>query len=159
MTELEPEEELAVLDMYAKLVDARIKQLRAALPELMRQQRVKLRAVEAADGTEVANIRYSPGNVTAKITDEAAAVRWCGTVHPGEVEEVVTIRPAFRKLLLEYSAKSGHPGEAGVDPRTGERLDFIVVERGTPYVKVEPTEQGRERVRALAGGSPREILS
>lgn len=159
MTELEPEEELAVLDMYVKLLGERIKQLRGELPDRMRAQKVKLRPVESADGTEVANVRYSPGNISAKITDEEAAVRWCGAVHPGEVEEVVAIRPAFRKLLLEYSAKAGRPGEAGVDPRTGARLDFIVVERGTPYVKVEPTEQGRERVRALAGGSPREILS
>ena len=45
-------------------------------------------------------------------------------------------------------------GSHGIDPATGEELPFITVVKGDPFVTVTKTQEGIERMRALALGFP-----
>lgn len=138
------EEELAGLDLVIKALQARAKVLRERLPAEMAKRKVEVvAAYDDAGTTKLARVRYVAGNTTATVTDEDAFVRWCGARYPGELEEIVRVTEGFAKKLLMYSQKVGKPGDKGVDPATGEPLDFIEVQRGAPYVKVESTEEGQ----------------
>ena len=61
------------------------------------------------------------------------------------------VNPAFLKKLLDV-AGSLPVGSKGLDPSTGEELDFIEVQQGNPYVTVTTTDEGRDRMATLAGG-------
>lgn len=144
------EEELAALDMVIKALQERAKVLRDELPAEMAARKVELVSAYTDDGAEkIAKVRYVAGNVGAHLADEKAALEWCAQRYPERLQDVVIIDPGFIVGLLGYAKRVCKPGESGVDPNTGERLDFIKVERGNPYVKVEATEEGRERVAAF----------
>lgn len=106
------------------------------------------------DGTKLGAVSRSEGRKSAKVRDEAAALAWCVQNYPDEVRVVRVINPVFLKTLLDVS-KTQPVGGPGVDPRTGEELPFIEVSQGSPYVSVTTTEEGVERMTALAYGFPK----
>jgi hypothetical protein len=145
-------EKLAALETYVKTLKEETDRLRAALPKDMAARHIEKVGAYLPDGTKMASVALSDGRITAKVTDEAAALRWCLKTYPDEVEvqTVQTIRPAFLKMLTESS--KAEPVGPGVDRRTGEALPFIEVTRGNPFIVVTTTEEGVSRMRALADG-------
>lgn len=143
-------EKLAAMETYLKPLTAIAKALRAKVTEDMGVRRVERVGAYLPDGTKMASVGYSNGRKTAKVTDPAAALRWCLHAYPDEI--VKAVNPAFLKALTDYAQKMCAVGEPGVDPRTGEILDFIEVVQGSPYVTVTTTDEGVQRMAALAGG-------
>lgn len=150
MTEMSGGDLLAALDTVVKTLAERVKTLRATVEATMGSTRAERIGAYAGDEKLAAIERY-PGNLTARVVDERAAVKWCGELYPHNLDEIVVIQPAFLTSILEHSAKTRRPGEHGVDPKTGQVLDWIVIERGSPYVKVAPTEDGRAVAQQIAG--------
>lgn len=143
-------EKLAALETYLKTLEPIAKALRAQVTADMGARRVERVGAYLPDGTKMAAVGYSGGRKTAKVTDSAAALKWCQAQYPEAI--VQAINPAFLKAITDHSAKVGFVGEPGVDPHTGELLTFIEVVQGNPYVTVTTTTEGVDRLAALAGG-------
>lgn len=141
-------EKLAALETYIKVLEPVAKALRLRVTLDMGRSRVEKVGAYLPDGTKMASVSRSEGAERAKVTNDLAALAWCLERHPDEVETVQVIRPAFLKMLLDAAKAAG----TGVDPRTGEALPFIEVQRGAPYVSISTTEGGVERMTALAHG-------
>lgn len=145
-------EMLAALETYVKTLTALSKDLRARVTADMGLQHLEKVGAYLPDGTKMASVARQPGNKSARVANEAAALKWCLARYPDEVQTVQVIRPAFLKVLLDTAKASGKPGDAGVDPHTSELLPFIEVVQGSPFVKVETTDEGVQRMEALAHG-------
>lgn len=142
-------EKLAALGTYLKVLGEAEKGLRAAVTEDMGKRHVEKVGAYLPDGTKIASVSRLDGNRSVKVTDPAAALAWCTKRYPDEI--VQAINPAFLKKLLDV-AGSLPVGSKGLDPATGEELEFIEVRQGAPYVVVTTTEDGRDRMTALANG-------
>lgn len=142
-------EKLTAVETYMKTLGAWSTTLRAQVTKDLGERHVEKIGAYLPDGTKLGSVAHSKGRKTAKVTDQAAALRWCADKYPGEI--VAAINPAFVARLLEV-AKAGQVGEPGVDPFTGEVLDFIEVVQGNPFVTVTTTDEGVDRMAALAGG-------
>lgn len=147
--ELTDAEKLAALGTYIKVLTETEKALRAAVTADMGRRHVEKVGAYFPDGVKLASVTRSDGKKTAKVTDSAAALRWCLQRYPEAI--VQAINPAFLKSITDYSAKVGQIGDPGVDPRGGEALDFIEVVRGNPYVTITTEDAGVDRMTALAG--------
>lgn len=143
-------EQLVALQSYLKALKPQEEALRAATLADMRTARAERVGAYMPDGMKIGAVGYNPGNKTAKVTDDAAALRWCIAHYPDEI--IQAINPAFLKRLLDVAKTLGEVGEPGVDPLTGEALPFIEVTRGTPFVTATPTKEGVAVMSALAGG-------
>jgi hypothetical protein len=144
-------EKLAALETYLKVLKASAEALRTRVTADMGVRRVERVGAFLPDGTKLAAVSRSDGRKSVKVTDEAAALAWAERNYPGEVQSVRAIRPAFLKKLLDV-AGSLPVGSAGLDVSTGEELPFIEVTQGNPYVMVTTTDDGVERIAALANG-------
>lgn len=142
-------EKLAALGTYIKVLTEMEKALRASVTASMGARRVEKVGAYLPDGTKMASVGRSAGKKGARVTDQAAALRWVRDKYP--TETVVTINPAFLKKLTDAAA-AGAVGEPGFDPATGQILDFIEVYQGNPYVTITTTTEGRNRMAQLAGG-------
>lgn len=143
-------EKLTAIDSYIKTLTTMAKELRTKVTDEMGMRRTERVGAYLPDGTKIGAVTHSAGNKTAKVIDQEAALKWCTDRYPDEI--VRAINPAFLKGLLDAAKATGSPGEPGYDPRTGEVLDFIEVVRGAPYVVVTTTDDGVDRMRALAFG-------
>lgn len=142
--------ELVQLEIELKAMQARKEQLRADIYAAMKAGRIEKVGGYVGE-KKLATVSLHPGNVTAKLIDERAAIEWIGRNHPGELDDVVVINPAYQRKLLEHAKATGRPGEFGTDPDDKEiGLPFIEVQRGAPYVKVEYTDDGQEHIEAAA---------
>lgn len=150
MIELTDAEQLTALETYVKTLKTMTDALRAKITADLGARHVEKVGAYLPDGVKLGAVAYRPGNKTAKVIDPAAALRWCITTYPDEI--VRAVNPAFLKALTDFAQKTGKVGEPGVDPRTGEVLDFIKVVQGAPYVAVTTTEEGVQRMEALAHG-------
>jgi hypothetical protein len=144
-------EKLAALDTYLKVLGETASALRASVTAEMGARHDERVGAFLPDGTKIASITRSSGNRKARITDEAAALKWCQNRYPTEVVAVEMIRPAFLKKLMDV-AGSLPLGSKGLDAATGEELPFIEVQQGAPYVTVTKTDEGKARMTALAHG-------
>lgn len=143
-------EQLTALGTYIKTLKAIEDGLRASVTEDLKARRVEKVGAYLPGGEKIGAVAYRAGNKSATVTDSGAALRWALARHPEAVVQMVA--PAFLKSLTDYAAKVGQPGEPGVDPETGEVLDFIEVRQGRPYVTVTTTPEGVARMTALAHG-------
>lgn len=141
-------ERLAALGTYVKVLGQIEKALRARVTADMGAMHVEKVGAYLPDGTKMGSVSYSNGQTSARVTDEAAALKWCLDRYPEEVQTVQMIRPAFLKVLLDTAKVDG----AGVDRKTGEVLPFIEVTRGAPYVTITTLSDGVRRMAALAHG-------
>lgn len=154
--ELTDKQKLVALETYAKFIKTITDDLREKVTAEMKANDDERSGARMPDGTKIGAITYSEGRRTAKVTDEAAALAWCERVHPSEVQTIKIIRPAYLKMLLDLAKADDAPaGAHGVDPETGEELDFIEVQQGNPYISVTSTAEGLARMSALASGFPR----
>jgi hypothetical protein len=149
-TGLTEAEQLAALETYLKPLKAIADNLRARVTADMGKRHVEKVGAYLPDGTKMASVGLSDGNVSVKVTDPAAALKWCIEKYPEELVEAVN--PAFLKKLTEHAKAVGKVGDPGVDPHTGEMLPFIEVVKGNPFVRVTTTEEGVQRMEALAHG-------
>lgn len=145
-------EKLAALGTYTKVLGDIEKNLRAAVTADMGKRHVEKVGAYLPDGTKMASVSRSEGKKTAKVTNPAHALLWCAKHYPDEI--VKAINPAFLKKLLDAAA-TRPVGSKGFDPATGEELTFIEVQQGSPYVTVTTTDEGRDRMTALAQGFTR----
>lgn len=144
-------EKLTALQSYIKALKPIEEALRAAVTADLGARRVERVGAYLPNSSEkLGAVGYNPGRKTATVTDSAAALRWCLERHPEAV--IAAITPSFLKGLTDYAARVGEVGESGVDPDTGEALDWITVKQGAPYVTVTPTKLGVDRMTALARG-------
>lgn len=148
---LTDDQQLAALGTYIRVLAGTEKALRAKVTAQMGKDHNERKGAYLPDGTKMAAITRSDGKKTAKLVDEAAALEWCLKRYPTEVISVQMIRPAFLKKLLDV-AGSLPSGSEGLDARTGERLPFIEVQQGSPYVIVTTTDEGEARMVELAHG-------
>jgi hypothetical protein len=148
--ELTDAEKLAALGTYIKVLTEMEQALRADVTKDMGARKVEKVGAYLPDGTKMASVTRSNGRKTARVQDAAAALRWCIKQYPEAI--VQAINPAFLKGITDYSAKVGTVGDPGVDPRTGEALDFIEVVQGNPYVSITTTTEGVASMAALAHG-------
>lgn len=157
--ELTDKQKLVALDTYIKYVSTIADSLRVRVTKQMGDADEERVGAKLPDGTKLGAISYSEGRRTAKVTDEANALAWCQRVHPSEVQTVTIIRPAYLKMLLDLAKADNAPaGAHGVDPETGEELDFIEVMQGAPYISVTATTEGKERMSELALGFPQMMI-
>jgi len=157
--ELTDKQKLVALETYAKFIKSITDGLRVRVTEQMGKDDEERVGAKLPDGTKLGAITYSEGRRSAKVTDEDAALAWCELVHPDEVQTVKVIRPAYLKMLLDLAKADDAPaGSHGVDPTTGEELDFIEVVQGLPFISVTSTKDGTERMAALAMGFPQHML-
>lgn len=144
-------ERLAALGAYLKVLTEMEKKLRAEVTRDMGERHVEKVGAYLPDGTKLASVGRSGGRRTAKLVDEGAALFWCKLRYPEEVATIQVIRPAFLKKLMDVAGSL--PAESkGLDPATGEILDFIEVQQGNPYVTITMTDDGRDRMTTLANG-------
>lgn len=148
-------EQLAAVETYLKALKPIGAALRTRVTEDMGTRRVERVGAYLPDGTKMAAVGYRAGAKTAKVTDPAAALRWCLDRYPDEI--VKAINPAFLTALLDVAKVGGAVGEPGVDPRTGEILNFIEVVQGPPGVTVTTTKEGVARMETLARGFARTL--
>lgn len=141
-------EKLAALETYIKVLKPIADALRVKVTANMGAMHAERVGAFLPDGTKLAAVSHSDGRKGVKVTDEAAALKWAIERHPSEVVTVQVIRPAFLKMLLDDAKANG----IGVDRSNGEVLPFIEVTTGTPYVSVLTTDEGVERMSALANG-------
>lgn len=149
-TGLTDAEKLSALETYLKTLTAMSKELRAKVTADMGRRHDERVGAYLPDGTKMASVGYSGGAKKAKVTDPAAALRWCMKQYPDEI--IGAINPAFLKKLTDHALAVGQVGEPGVDPLTGEMLPFIEVVQGSAYVSVTTTNEGVQRMEALAYG-------
>lgn len=144
-------EKLTALQTYLKALKPIEEELRRKVTADLRERRVERVGAYLPGMTEkIGAVGYNPGRKSAKVVDSAAALRWCLERHPEAVVQAIT--PGFLKGLTDYASRMGEVGESGVDPYTGEALDFIEVVQGDPYVTVTVTKEGVARMTALANG-------
>jgi hypothetical protein len=141
-------EQLAALETYIKTLKTIADELRVTVTADMGARHVERVGAYLPDGTKMAAVGYSDGRKSARVTDEAAALRWCLEQYPDEVQTTQAIRPAFLKTLLDLAKIDG----VGVDRSTGEVLPFIEVSTGAPFISVTTTKEGVARMEALAHG-------
>jgi hypothetical protein len=143
-------EKLVAISTYVKVLKSMEGPLRdAALDDLLSVKSERVGAY-LPGGEKIGTVGVVSGSKKAVVTDEAKALRWVLSTYPGAV--IQSISPSFLKSLLDHAAKSGMPGEPGVDPETGELLDFIEVRQGDPHVSVSTTKEGVARMTQLAHG-------
>jgi hypothetical protein len=146
--ELTDAEKLTALGTYIKTLQRIEKEMRAAVTKDMGARKVE-RVGAYLGPVKIGTVGYSDGRRTVHVND-AEALAWCRRTHPGEVETVERVRPAFMDKLTAVAASL--PLGYGLDPATGEQLRFIEIVRGAPYVTVATTEEGVERMEAIANG-------
>lgn len=143
-------EKLAALETYIKVLKPVADALRVKVTANMGAMHAERVGAFLPDGTKLAAVTHSDGRKGVKVTDDDALLKWCLDRHPDEVTTVTVqaVRPAYLKVLLDDAKSNG----GGVDRLTGEVLPFIEVTTGTPYVSVLTTDEGVERMSALANG-------
>jgi hypothetical protein len=149
MTELTDAEKLTALDMYVKALKPHGDALRARITDDFSARKVEKLGAYLPDGTKIGSVSYRKGAVTARITDDQAALRWAMEKHPEQIMQAV--RPAFLAMLLDVAKKDGIPGACGYDPADGEALEWIEIVQGPPGVTVTTTPEGKARMAEIAG--------
>lgn len=83
------------------------------------------------------------------VADEAALLKWVAHRYPGEIEEILRIRPAFAAALLKALEVDG---DMVVYPETGEIVPGVTVRPGgvARSLTITPTAEAKGVARAYA---------
>lgn len=134
----------------AKLVGDEIKNIeKAAKGELLEQMSdLGVRSLDVeVDDVKLAVISKTAGKLSAKVTDEAALLKWVKANRPDQLRQVV--EDAYVKALLKSAVENGD----AVDEETGELIPGIEVAQGTAFLSARPTAEAKDRMRELLNGS------
>lgn len=135
----------------AKLVGDEIKNIeKAAKGELLEQMSgLGVRSLDVeVDDVKLAVISKTAGKLSAKVTDEAALLKWVKANRSDQLRQVV--EDAYVKALLKSAVENG----AAVDEETGEVIPGIEVAQGAPFVSARPTAEAKALMSDLLKGSP-----
>ena len=143
--ELTSVQQLVALDAYSKALSPHVAALRERVKQEMQAADDERKAAKLPDGTKIGAVSYRKGAVTARVTDEAAALAWCLQKHPEHIMQA--IRPAFLAKLLDEAKKEG----VGVDTSSGEILPWITVSQSDPGITVTSTAEGKAFAASLVG--------
>ena len=134
--------------------DLRARLLAEVLPGAREPAAVDVDGKPVVVGAVTAKKADPGGQVTAAVTDLDALVKWCQQHVPDEVETIVTVRPAFQKVLLNMvKGLGGWP-----DRTTGELIDVDGIETSltgpsSGGLMVTKTDDGPALIRAeIAAG-------
>ncbi|MCP3770024.1 MULTISPECIES: hypothetical protein [Streptomyces] len=117
--------------------------LRAARAELA----LKSMRVTLPDDTPIATLTLIDPRPAVVVADEDAFTAWVAANHPGEVETLVQVRPAWKQEFLGRLACSGPAAGPVADPHTGEVI---------PGLAVAPAPEPRSfSLRPVPGGAER----
>lgn len=134
------------LDLYIKALGDQAKALRSQVHKQMLADHDERKAAVLPDGVKIGSIGIRKGSTSARVTNDAALLRWVVEKHPEQIMQA--IRPAFVAMLLDASKKEG----IGYDPTSGEILDFIEVTTGPGGITITTTPEGKDRMAQVAGG-------
>lgn len=135
---------LAVTTVIADAAKERKDQLRAQLQDALDTLGADAVRAELPDGTRVARTAMVVPAATATVTDEDMFVKHVSVASPHNVQTLVLVREAYRKLLLERLVP-GPDGQA-VDPDTGELVPGVAFRERAPYVSTRFDKGGRDAV-------------
>lgn len=95
----------------------------AALLDLRREHGMKSAVITLPDGTPIGTVTLTEPNDSFQVVDDKAFLRWVEDNHPNEVEYVPTVRPSFKKMLLEgWAENTTDDGVVVTDKETGEQV-------------------------------------
>jgi hypothetical protein len=137
--------DIALALVVLKVLGDQVKEGKAAADEQLRASAMPEDRTAALlpDGAKVGTVNLNNGRVSARVTDRKAFTAWVQSMHPGEVEQVPTVRPAFEKLLLDGCKSKGGP----VD-KHGQEIPGVTVSEGDPYPMVKLVDGASEAVSA-----------
>lgn len=107
--------------------------------------------IVTTDGMDFGSVVYTTGSVTVEITDTEAMIDYMSHEHPDELvtKTVYSINAAYWRLLANAAKKAG----VGVDPHTGQVLDWIKVSISDRNLRATPTRAAKTQVRDLLNNS------
>lgn len=109
------------------------------------------------DGRPAGSVSYTIGRPTVAVADEAALAEWVTRRYPTEVELATTVRPAFRKQLLEGALAAGVPiGPGGEVAEDGPPLS---IRTGAGYLTAKADPKRATAVWAEIRTAPMELLT
>lgn len=158
---------VTVLRALRDAVDAEYETARREVLDGLRSARADLGLksirVELPDGSPVAVITLVEPRAAVTVTDEPAFTKWVEQNHPGEVETLTRVRPAWRERFLASLDPGETPGPVA-DPQTGEVVPGLAARKPAEprSFSLRPVPGGREQVaRAWRSGALdlREVLA
>lgn len=118
---------ILLLESFAAEAKRLADERRAALAERARKQLESDGIAPTWRLPEVATVTLGVTKTAAFVADEAKLLAWVHAKHPGHLEEIVRVRPAFLAQLLAAVVVEG---EVVADPETGEIVPGIGVRHG-----------------------------
>ena len=104
---------------------------------------VKQLDITLPDGEKVASASIGNAEPKPVVTNEMAFTRWVAENFPTEI--VQTVRPTFKKVLLENTEQVNPQGEA-VHTKTGQIIDGVVFTNSASRLTLRFKKDGRELV-------------
>ena len=104
---------------------------------------VKQLDITLPDGEKVASASIGNSEPKPVVTNEMAFTRWVAENFPTEI--VQTVRPTFKKVLLENNEQVNPQGEA-VHTKTGQIIDGVVFTNSASRLTLRFKKDGRELV-------------
>lgn len=100
---------------------------------------------------DVGRVVLPTTEATPVITDEAALLKWVARRYPGEIEEILRIRPAFAAALTKSLTIDG---DVVLDADTGEIVPGYTVRPGgvARSLTITPTPEAKGEARRYADG-------
>lgn len=140
-------EELLTLGAVRDAVNAEYRRRHAALQAKYEELGLERQRIVLPDDTDFGMVVLAAGSVYVEIVDREAMLEWLEEHRPGEILETkqYDIRPAYWRVLVDAAKKAG----VGVDPETGQRLDWIRVTVGERTLRATPTHDAKQMVKQL----------
>jgi hypothetical protein len=138
---------VAVLTALRDAIDEVIDQERTALTsELLEANEtlgVKQLDITLPNGETVASASIGTSTSKPVVINEVVFTRWVAENFPTEI--IQTVRPTFKKVLLENTEQVNPQGEA-VHTKTGQIIDGVVFNASAPRLTLRFKKDGRELV-------------
>jgi hypothetical protein len=137
-------EELLTLGAVRDAVDAEYKARRATLQAEYEELGLERQRITTADDMEFGVVVLANGSVVVEVVDHDAMIDWLESNRPDMIKTRHDIDPTYWRVLAEAARSAG----AGVDPATGQRLDWIRVSVGAKSLRATPTRDAKQAVKA-----------
>lgn len=135
-------EELLTLGAVRDAIDAEYRARRAALQAEYEDLGLERQRIKAGD-VEFGTVVLANGQVIIEVVDHDAMIDWLESNNPDMIKTRQDIDPTYWRLLAEAARSAG----VGVDPATGQRLDWIRVSVNDPSLRATPTREAKELIK------------
>jgi hypothetical protein len=133
----------ALRDAIDEVIDQERTALTAELLEANETLGVKQLDITLPNGETVASASIGTSTSKPVVINEAVFTRWVAENFPTEI--IQTVRPTFKKVLLENTEQVNPQGEA-VHTKTGQIIDGVVFNASAPRLTLRFKKDGRELV-------------